>query len=203
MQNKLKKRMTAALICGIFGCLCFGIGDWLMIYGDPSPAGNLIFLTEGTSKIPQWRYSVAMLLAYPGIILYGIALFAVQNFIRDEKEKKIYHYLNAFGLTSWLALHLFYIMLLSLFSYLSANGYAEEAVIISKGLFSRMSWVVYASQLMMLPVFIYWFYLQIRGKNKNLILKFMANAMEIWLFLLIKDQLPAISQKISFFFHLL
>ncbi len=157
--------MTCALICGIFGCLCFGIGDWLMIYGNPAHSGNLIFLTEGTSMIPQWRYSFAMLLAYPGIILYGIALFAVQNFIREEKEKKIYHYLNVFGLTPWLALHLFYIMLLSLFSYLSSNGYANQALIISEGLFSQLSWIVYASQLMMLPVFIYWFYLQIRGKT--------------------------------------
>lgn len=27
-------KMTAALICGMLGCLCFGGGDWLMMYGD-------------------------------------------------------------------------------------------------------------------------------------------------------------------------
>ena len=30
------KKMTAALICGMLGCLCFGGGDWLMMYGDAS-----------------------------------------------------------------------------------------------------------------------------------------------------------------------
>ena len=49
-----------------------------------------------------------MALTFPGIILYGIALFALTDFIRAEKERKVYRTLTAFGLTSWIALHLFY-----------------------------------------------------------------------------------------------
>ncbi len=26
--------MIFAVICGMLGCLCFGAGDWLMMYGD-------------------------------------------------------------------------------------------------------------------------------------------------------------------------
>ena len=37
-------------------------------------------------------------------------------------------YLNAFGLTPWIALHLFYIMILMLFSWMNANGFAAEAL---------------------------------------------------------------------------
>ena len=75
MNNREKN--TRALICGILGCLCYGGGDWLMMYGDPSYTGKLIWLTAGTAQIPQWRYVLAMVLAFPGIIFYGIALFAV------------------------------------------------------------------------------------------------------------------------------
>ena len=75
-----KTRSTGALICGIFGCLCFVVGDWLMMYGDPSHTGKLIWLTTGTAQIPQWRYTLAMALAFPGIVFYGIALFAVQDY---------------------------------------------------------------------------------------------------------------------------
>ena len=153
------------LICGLLGCLCFGGGDWLMIYGDPSCSGTIFWLTAGTAVIPQWRYNLAMTLAFPGIVFYGIALFAVENYIAGEKERRVYHYLNAFGLTPWIALHLFYIMILVLFSWLNTNGFAAEAMTVCEGLFSRLSWLVPVSEALMLPVFLYWFYLQITGKT--------------------------------------
>ena len=45
-----------------------------MMYGDPTCTGAVSWLTRGTSIISQWRYDLAMALAFPGIILYGIAL---------------------------------------------------------------------------------------------------------------------------------
>ncbi len=160
-----KKKISVALICGILGCFCIGGGDWLMLYGDPSYTGNLSWLTVGASMIPQWRYSLAMLLAFPGIILYGIALFSVEHFIPEEKHKKVYHYLNAFGLTPWLALHLFYIMILSLFAWLTNQGFADSATTICEALFQNFTFVVLVSEVFMIPVFLYWFYLQITGKT--------------------------------------
>ncbi len=158
-------RKIAALLCGIGGCLCFGGGDWLMLYGDPSCAGTVSWLTRGASVMPQWRYDLAMALAFPGILLYGTALFSMQGYIRDPREGRIYHYLNAFGLTPWLALHLFYIMILTLFARMNAAGAAEQSVSVCEGLFRSLAWVVPVSEALMLPVFGYWFYLQIRGKT--------------------------------------
>ena len=165
-MKSINKKMIIALICGILGCFCYGGGDWLMMYGDPSHTGRLIWLTTGTASIPQWRYILAMVLAFPGIILYGIALFAVQDYIRDNKKREIYHYLNAFGLTPWIALHLVYVVILSLFAWLNNNGYAADALVICESLFSVFSWLVPVSEVLMLPVFIYWFYLQITGRTE-------------------------------------
>ena len=159
------KKRTAALLCGMLGCLCYGGGDWLMIYGNPAYEGALSWLTAGVAAIPQWRFNLAMALAFPGIILYGVALFAVQGYIKAEKHRKIYHYLNAFGLTPWIALHLFYVMILTQFAWMHGNGYAAEALPVCEGLFRRLSWLVPVSEIMMLPVFLYWFYLQITGKT--------------------------------------
>lgn len=86
MNNKEKN--TWALICGILGCLCYGGGDWLMMYGDPTSISKLKWLTIGTAAIPQWRYILAMVLAFPGIVLYGSALFAARDYITDEKRKR-------------------------------------------------------------------------------------------------------------------
>lgn len=40
-MRKEQKKLTAALLCGLLGCLCFGGGDWLMIYGDTAHSGTL------------------------------------------------------------------------------------------------------------------------------------------------------------------
>ena len=58
--------MLACLLCGICGCLCYGIGDWLIMYGETSHQGKLFWLTEGVTNIPAWRNNVAMILAFPG-----------------------------------------------------------------------------------------------------------------------------------------
>lgn len=159
------KYLAAAMICGILGCVCYGGGDWLMMYGDTARSGELFWLTQGVAQIPVWRNGLAMMLAFPGIILYGIALFYLEKLIKDKKEQKIYHYLNAFGLTPWLCLHLFYIMILYLYSWMNSHGYAEAALPACEALFAHLSWVITASEAVMLPVFLYWFYVVIRGKT--------------------------------------
>lgn len=88
-----------------------------------------------------------MALTFPGIILYGIALFALTDFIRAEKERKVYRTLTAFGLTSWIALHLFYIMILYAFSWLSAGSYAEVALPLGEAMFAHFSWVPLVSEI--------------------------------------------------------
>jgi len=166
MENKVdKKTLVLAMICGILGCFCYGGGDWLMIYGDTMSSGELFWLTQGASQIAPWRNGLAMFLAFPGIIFYGIALFYIGRFICGEKERKIYHYLNAFGLTPWMCLHLFYIMILYLYNWMTNNGYSEAALPACEALYSHLSWVIMVSEVLMLPVFLYWFYVVVRGKT--------------------------------------
>ena len=166
MENKVdKKTLALAMICGILGCFCYGGGDWLMIYGNTASSGELFWLTQGASQIAPWRNGLAMFLAFPGIIFYGIALFYIGRFICGEKERKIYHYLNAFGLTPWMCLHLFYIMILYLYNWMTNNGYSEAALPACEALYSHLSWVIMVSEVLMLPVFLYWFYVVVRGKT--------------------------------------
>ena len=89
MVSVSRINMRKAILCGMLGCLCYGGGDWLMMYGDPTYNGALKWLTTGTAALAGWRYNLAMILAFPGIILYGIALFAMGGCIRNHKEQKI------------------------------------------------------------------------------------------------------------------
>ncbi len=150
------KKITLALFCGFLGCLCFGIGDWLMLYGDTTYSGTVSWLTVGVAQIAPWRNNLAMMLAFPGIILYGIALFAIGKLIKTERRQKIYHYLTAFSLTPWLCLHLFYIMILYGFAWMSSNGYESAALPVSEAIISHFSWLVPVTEVLMLPPYIYW-----------------------------------------------
>ena len=159
------KHMTLALLCGMLGCLCFGGGDWLMIYGDTTHSGSLYWLTEGVKQIAPWRNLLAMALSFPGIILYGVALFSIEGWITEPKNRRIYHYLTVFGLTPWLALHLFYVMILYLFAWLNGNGYAQTAIPAAEALYGHLGWVVIVSEGLMLPPFVYWAWLSATGKT--------------------------------------
>ena len=81
------------------------------------------------------------------------------------KGEKIYHYLNAFGLTPWMCLHLFYIMILYLYTWMTGYGYADAALPACEALFDHLSWVIIVSEVVMLPVFLYWFYVVVCGKT--------------------------------------
>ena len=48
---KNTNHMTPALACGMLGCLCYGGGDWLMLYGNPAHHGTLLWLTESVSLL--------------------------------------------------------------------------------------------------------------------------------------------------------
>ena len=73
------KQLSLAMLCGILGCFCYGGGDWLMMYGDSAHTGSLVWLTQGTAQIAAWRNGLAMALAFPGIVFYGIALFYLEK----------------------------------------------------------------------------------------------------------------------------
>lgn len=160
-----RKKMIAALICGMLGCVFLCSGDWLMMYGDTAYHGEIYWLTEGMAQIPAWRNSLSMLVAFPAVILYGIALFNTEKFIKTEKHRKIYHYLTAFGLTTWLCLHLLYVMILYAFAWLNGNGFEDAALPAAEALLSHFSWIILLSEAFMLPPFLYWFYLQISEKT--------------------------------------
>ena len=92
-------------------------------------------------------------------------LFAIADFLKEERQRNTYRYLTAFSLTPWLCLHLFYIMILYGFAWMSGNGYAAAAVPVSEALFAHLSWLVIVSEVLMLPPYLYWFWILARGKS--------------------------------------
>ena len=149
-------RLTAALLSGLLGCICMGVGDWLMIYGDTTAHGSVHWLTEGAVWIAPWRNGLAMFLAFPGVLFYGIALFALASLLLGEGRRKTYRRLTAFGMMPWLCLHLYIVMVLYAFGWMSRNGYERAALPVAEAMQRQYVWLVVLSEAVMVLPFLYW-----------------------------------------------
>lgn len=163
--GKEHKKLTITLLSGLLGCLCMGVGDWLMIYGDTAYTGAISWLTLGVKQIAPWRNTLSMALAFPGVILYGIALFAIGITLQGKRRQQVYRYLTAFSMTPWLCLHLLYIMILYGFAWMSGNGFVSAALPVSEAIFYHFAWLVLVSEVLMLPPYFYWGWLVLRRES--------------------------------------
>jgi len=154
------------IIVGMLGSILYATSDWIMMYGDPtSLSAKSSWFTKGTAQISDWRYILAMILSYPGTILYAIGLFSFERYIPQEKHKKMFHCLNIINLTTWMTLHLIFIIIIYAFHFMMTNGYSDVAIPISEALYTHFSWILPMSFLYMFPFFIYFFILIVTGRT--------------------------------------
>lgn len=80
-----KKKSIIMLLCGILGCICFGCGDRLMIYGDVTHMGSLYWLTSGTAQIPESPFRLGFT---NGLMSESMIIWFVIVFIWGERCSK-------------------------------------------------------------------------------------------------------------------
>lgn len=127
------------IIFGIIGCLCLGIGDWLLGYVDPTPIGEDIFYFIRAGHGAGYNLSKAaftLVLAMAGICFLYPGFVHISDIAKDEKTKRSLGY--AFGLCSvgWLALHILVSVNVLVFAQAEKNGGRELAVTLSNRLSS-------------------------------------------------------------------
>lgn len=135
-----------------------------MIYGDPSYQGAIAWLSEGTRQIPGWRYALAMGLAFPAIIFYGIAWFAIQELIPKGRWRSAVTILRFLACCPGCVFTCFTSFLYG-FSWMNTNGYATQALPVSEAVFFQFAWLVPVSEIMMLPPYFYWLFAAATGRS--------------------------------------
>ncbi|MCM1225778.1 MAG: hypothetical protein NC548_66175 [Lachnospiraceae bacterium] len=118
-------------IFGLIGCLCFGIGDWLLGYVDPAlvEGADLYFIRAGHGAgYNTLKVDITLALAVTGIFFLYPGFVHIADIAKDGKTKRILGY--AFGLCSvgWMMLHLFVSFLVLAFSETEKNGGRELAI---------------------------------------------------------------------------
>lgn len=78
------------IIFGIIGCLCFGIGDWLLGYVDPAlvESGVFYFIRAGHgADYDMAKAVVTLILMVIGICFLYPRLLHISEIANDEKTK--------------------------------------------------------------------------------------------------------------------
>ncbi|MCM1327731.1 MAG: hypothetical protein NC094_13795 [Bacteroidales bacterium] len=118
-------------IFGLIGCLCFGIGDWLLGYVDPAlvEGADLYFIRAGHGVgYNTLRVDITLMLAVLGIFFLYPGFVHIADIVKGGKMKRFLEY--AFGLcsTGWMMLHLLVSFIVLVFSEAEKNGGHELAV---------------------------------------------------------------------------
>ena len=192
------KKHTLLLVLGMLGCLLLAASDWLMIYGDPSWQGSLPWLTAGVARIPPARNALAMAISFPAVVLYCFGLFAVRFFL-EGKRRKAYCGLTVAGVTPWLCLHLFYVMILFLFGFLHRQGETALAYTACEALFSQFQWIIPLAEVVMILPYVYLLILTAAKKTSLPRWALVNNPLLLFALLsLIKSLLPDTAWKLAY-----
>lgn len=118
-------------IFGLIGCLCFGIGDWLLGYVNPAlvEGADLYFIRAGHGvAYNTLRVDITLALAVLGIFFLYPGFVHIADIAKEGKMKRFLGY--AFGLCSagWMMLHLLVSFLVLVFSEAEKGGGHELAI---------------------------------------------------------------------------
>lgn len=140
MEERRKEFVTLQkkfCVLGIIGCLCFGIGDWLLGYVDPALADGTFFYfirTGHGADFNGMRAAVAIGLAAFGMCCLYPGFVHIADIAKDGKTKRLLEY--TFGLCSigWLMLHIIVAVNVFVFSETEKNSGREAATALSASL---------------------------------------------------------------------
>lgn len=134
---KPKRRMRLSLLCGILGCLCFGVGDWLLGYVDPAPVSEITFsfIRAGHGVgYDAWKIVVTLVMAMVGMCLMILGVASIANVAKKTAFKRLLRYLFALCAVGWIVIHFAVAINVWVFSLAEKTGGRELAVSLSHGL---------------------------------------------------------------------
>ncbi|MBQ7433296.1 MAG: hypothetical protein IJV50_07565 [Lachnospiraceae bacterium] len=103
MKNSSRKLWTL----GIIGCICFGIGDWLLGYVDPGVIGeefHVMRVGHG-ADYSLMKVTVTLFLGVIGMAFLIPGFRAQADILKDEKRKPLFRFFMTLCAVAWLVIH--------------------------------------------------------------------------------------------------
>lgn len=145
----MKKSTGKLWLYGIIGCICFGIGDWLLGYVDPGVIGeefHVIRVGHG-ADYSLMKVTITMLLGVLGMVFLIPGFRAQADILKDEKRKPVFRFLMTLCAVAWLAIHVTVSTGVYIYSWCMHQGdaaMAHDLTIDVLGLFRPIQFVSYA-----------------------------------------------------------
>lgn len=139
---KTKRKMNLSLLCGILGSLCFGVGDWLLGYVDPTPIGENIFyfISAGHGAgYDALKIVVTLVMAMVGMCFLIPGMTGSAEVARKSGTKKLLRYLFALCTVGWIVIHFGVAVNVLVFSIAERAGGRELAISLSHDMNSSLS----------------------------------------------------------------
>lgn len=161
----LKKKY---IILGMIGCLCFGIGDWLLGYVDPTPIDGDIFYFIRAGHGADYdtlKAAVTLAFAVAGTFFLCPGLIHLADIAKDGKTAARLRLSGALCCMGWIMLHLTVTVNTAVFSEAAKIGGTELAVMLSNRLEKICLPVTYGSFLLVGAAFVLLIIDILRGKT--------------------------------------
>lgn len=137
-------------IYGIIGCICFGIGDWLLGYVDPTSTGADIFYFIRAGHGAEYaagKAAVTMALAMVGMLFYLPALLHISDVAGDQKTASHLNYTFGLCAVGWFAIHFLVTVNVAVYSWMAKHAGEELANGVSNHLGNSMLPCLYVAYL--------------------------------------------------------
>ncbi len=145
---KEKRKMEFALLCGMLSCLCFGAGDWLLGYVNPTPISENIFyfICAGHGAgYAQWKIVVTLVMAMVGMCFLIPGMACIADVAQKSGARRLLRYLFMLCAVGWIVIHFAVAVNVLVFSLAERAGDRELAVTLSHGLDSACLLFLYCA----------------------------------------------------------
>lgn len=119
------------IVFGIIGCLCFGIGDWLLGYVDPAVIDEKVFYVIRAGHgagFDTGKAAASLSLAVAGMCFLHPGFSHISDIAKEEKTRRFLGYAMELCSVGWLALHILVSINVAVFSQakkIGGRGLAE------------------------------------------------------------------------------
>jgi len=164
-----KRKIGIALLCGILGSLCFGVGDWLLGYVDPTPIGENIFYficVGHGAGYDTWKIVVTLVVAMVGMCFLILGMTSIADIAWKARDQRLLRYLFVLCAVGWIVIHFTVAINVLVFSLAEKAGGRELAVTLSHNLDSACLLFLYCAYIFVAAALVTLLVLILCGKTR-------------------------------------
>ena len=159
MKNKKNKIYW---LCGIIGAICFGIGDWLLGYVDPTVvnASFSVIKAGHGAGYDLSKITVTLLLGAVGVPFLMLGCVKMAEFVKEDRKRRLFRFWMALLPVGWLMIHFTVSVSICVYSWGMQTLTGNMAEKLASDLLQRMqptqivSYLFAGIPLVLLPVYV-------------------------------------------------